>query len=213
VITGFATAGSRVYLGALGENHSFRVYRVEAGGMKLIRELPDVTARTQAPTLAPSLHGESISLWVHAGNHYLYPLDANTGLVDEPIVVKADTLSRMPEPCSPSEDGYVVADALSLEPSFELLDEPTRVGNGSEVRIVVSRGRVCTDAIAAPIGPPLEAETSKGRRPGSPTASRRGGDSPGLDEKAQAEGATPQATVPLVLDLPDGNRRGYRCRD
>ncbi len=214
VITGFATAKSRVYLGALAENHAFRVYRVEAGGLALIRELPDVTARAQAPILAPSLHGEALGLWVHAGHHYLYPLDASTGLVDEPIVVGADTLSRMPEGCSSGEDGYVVGDALTLEPSFDLSGERTRVGNGSEVRLVVSRGRVCTDAIAAPIGPPRELDSSSsGRRAGAKGQGNGVEDSDESAAKGSGEGSEPQATVPLVLDLPDGSRWGYRCSD
>jgi hypothetical protein len=178
VVTGFAMAKNRVYVGALSENRSFRVYRVEASGLKLVDELPDVAARPEAPTLAPSLHGDALGLWVHSVHHYLYPFDPNRGALDSPIVVRANDLSRMPEPCNSGEDGYVVGDALSLEPSFDLTGKGGagfRVGNGAEVRLVVSQSRVCVDGIAAQGGP----LGSDGKDPASQTFGMLGSRGPG----------------------------------
>jgi hypothetical protein len=211
VVTGFAMAGSRAYVGALAESRAFRVYRVEAGGLLLVAELPDITTRTDPPALAPALHGDALGLWVHSTHHFLYPFDPARGRVDAPIVVRACTLSRMPTACSTSEDGYVVGDALSLEPSFDFSDR-ARIGNGAEVRLVVSSSRFCVDGIAAPLAalpPPgdrasaRDTEQERPRRPGdaSQTSSASGG------------GNGEARTAPLVVNHPDGRRRGFRCRD
>lgn len=211
IITGFAMAGSRVYVGALAESRAFRVYRVEAGGLALVTELPDITSRADAPALAPALHGDALGLWVHATHHYLYPLDPARGRVDAPIVIRASTLSRMPPGCSTSEDGYVVGDALSLEPSFDFFDH-ARIGNGSEVRLVVSPNRVCVDGVAAPLaavaapgedGRARERDPKRSAGPGAKPPSRTGAPA-AVDEAPQAS---------LVVNQPDGRRRGFRCRD
>lgn len=205
VVTGFAMAGSRIYVGALAESRAFRVYRVEAGGLAVVAELPDTATRADPPSLAPSLHGDALGLWVHSTHHFLYPLDPSKGRVDSPIVVRASALSRMPPGCGASEDGYVVGDALSLEPSFDFSDQ-ARVGHGAEVRVVVAPHRVCVDGVAAPVaglGAPAE------RRAGEPRASAS-------RPKAPREGPPRSADVraaSLVLNHPDGRRRGFQCRD
>jgi len=240
VITGFAMAGSRIYVGALGENRAFRIYGVEASGLNLMAELPDVTARAEPPVLAPSLHGDGIALWVHSVHHYLYPFDPSRAALDPPIVVRADALSRMPEPCSSGEDGYMVGDALSLEPSFDFGDESVaRAANGGEARLVVSASRVCAEGLAAPAVQPVELPTLARAAPASSLAagrasgpasgrdSRPGGrdtDRPAPDknqtsvrgsarENDRARENNNDSTLAAVLNYPDGRRRGFRCRD
>jgi hypothetical protein len=207
VVTGFAMAGSRVYVGALAENRAFRVYRVEAGGLTLVTELPDITSRADPPSLAPALHGDALGLWVHSTHHFLYPLDPARGRVDAPIVVRAGTLARMPRGCSASEDGYVVGDALSLEPSFDFSDR-ARIGNGAEVRLVVAPNRVCVDGIAAPIAAMLGADASPRDTEETGSASR-----PKARPRAAAAAAAEVPRASLVLNHPDGKRRGFRCAD
>jgi hypothetical protein len=203
IVTGFAMAGSRVYVGALAESRAFRVYRVEAGGLTLVTELPDITARADPPSLAPALHGDALGLWVHSTHHFLYPLDPARGRVDAPIVVRASSLARMPRGCSENEDGYVVGDALSLEPSFDFSDR-ARIGNGAEVRLVVAPNQVCVDGIAAPLAAMVgDAST---RDTADSSASR-----PKPRPRTGAGTELPRAS--LVLNHPDGKRRSFRCTD
>jgi len=242
VVTGFAMAGSRIYVGALGENRAFRLYSVEASGLNLLVELPDVTARAEPPALAPSLHGDGLALWVHSVHHYLYPFDPSRATLDRPIVVRADALSRMPEPCSSGEDGYMVGDALSLEPGLELGSDLAHAANGGEARLVVSASRVCTDGLAAPAAQvvdgtageiperaraALRGRTANGTsqsgargnaRPEENPTRRQGnptrGNTPESSPRAARDSARPEGqTSPLTLNYPDGRRRGFRCRD
>jgi hypothetical protein len=208
VVSGFAMAGSRAYVGAIADSRAFRVYRVEAGGLALVTELPDITSRPDPPSLAPSLHGDALGLFVHSTHHFLYPLDPARGRVDSPIVVRASALSRMPAGCGTSEDGYVVGDALSLEPSLDFSDH-ARVGNGVEVRLVVAPNRVCTDGVAAPLAAfpgPVEHASTRDRRAPDSAKRRESGAAPAPrndDLRAAA----------LVLNYPDGRRKAFRCRD
>jgi hypothetical protein len=207
VVTGFAMAGSRVYVGAVADSRAFRVYRVEAGGLALVAELPDTTSRSDPPSLAPALRGDALGLFVHSTHHFLYPLDPAKGRVDSPIVVRASALSRMPTGCGTSEDGYVVGDALSLEPSLDIADQ-SRVGNGVEVRLVFTTNGVCTDGVAAPLaalpGPVDLASTRDGRAPAlRPKPAKPASRPPGDDLRPAS----------LVLNYPDGRRKGFRCRD
>lgn len=231
VITGVAIAGNRLYVGALGEARSFRVFRANQGSLELVADLPNAITRSEPPKLAPATRGDGLGLWAHDGDFYLYPLDPTSGRLDAPLVTRAGDLSTMPEACNPEEDGYVVADALSLEPNIELLDPGNdwSVGNGIEVRLIASPGRLCVDGLAAPLGSSAVAEAEplqKGRLEGglglAGKAEVRGSARPtGAGQPSQAtipkgEGSKPQPTgvgARLVLNMPNGRRQGYRCRD
>jgi hypothetical protein len=177
-------------VGAIGENQSLKVYRVEASTLSLIGEYQDLVPRADPPRLAPSTSGEGLGLWVRSGNFYLYPLDPRSGELDAPIEITADALGAMPRPCSDDEDGYVVGDALSVPPRIDLYGVPFQAGNGIEVRLVVSQRDICVDGVSAPIG-------------GSAVRTR-----PPPDRK-------PSPGVPLVVTdpRPGGTRRAFRCWD
>jgi hypothetical protein len=190
VVSSFARAGRSSYVGALGENQTLRVYRLEASTLSLIGEYPDLVPRADMPRLAPSTSGEGLGLWLRAGNYYLYPLDPKTGALDAPIEITADALGAMPRPCNDDEDGYIVGDALSLAPRIDLYGAPFQAGNGIEVRLIVSASDVCVDGVTAPVG-------------GNATRTR-----PPPERKASPG-------VPLVVSdpRPGGARRAFRCWD
>jgi hypothetical protein len=224
VITGVAVTGNRLYVGTLGEARSFRVFRANQGSLELVAEFPNAITRSEPPKLAPATRGDGLGLWVHDTDHYLYPLDPASGLLDAPLVTRAGDLSPMPEACNPEEDGYVIADALSLEPNIELLEpgKDAAVGNGIEVRVIASPGRLCVDGLAAPLGSSAVAEAeplAKGRGEGSPGLARTRPARPGRRSRKatpEGEGPKPQASgvgVRLVLNMPNGARKGFRCRD
>jgi hypothetical protein len=223
VVTGVAVAGNRLYVGALGEARSFRVFRANQGSLELVADLPNAITRSEPPKLAPATRGDGLGLWVHDADHYLYPLDPASGRLDAPLVTRAGELSSMPEPCNPEEDGYVIADALSLEPNIELLDpaKDASVGNGIEVRVIASPGRLCVDGLAAPLGTSAVADSeplAKGFGGGLGLSGIRSA-RPGQRSRRstpQGEGAKPQPAgvgAQLVLNMPNGARRGFQCRD
>jgi hypothetical protein len=190
VISSFARAGRNSYVSALGENQTLRIFRVEASSLVSLGDYVDVVPRAELPRLAPSTRGDGLGLWVRAGNYFLYPLDPRTGALDAPLEIPADKLGAMPRPCNADEDGYVVGDALSLAPRIDLHGVPFSVGNGIEVRLIVSATDICTDSVSAPAGGTAARS--------QPSPERR--TSPG---------------VPLVVSdpRPGGARRGFRCWD
>jgi len=220
VISSVALAGGRFYAAALGEGHALRLYRVEHGELELVGEFPDVLGRSETPTLAPAARGDGIGLWVHDTNYFLFPFDAANRRFDAPIVARASDLAAMPAACSTGEDGYVVGDAISLEPNVDLAGAGVSAGNGIEVRLVVSPSHVCVDALSAPLGAqgeahprprmPVEGAPARGAISGVRTPSvQSAGD--GASHTVSGRDAGPGA--PLVLDFPDGSRRGFRCQD
>lgn len=220
VITSVALAGGRFYAAALGEGHALRLYRVEHGELELSGEFPDVLGRSETPALAPAARGDGIGMWVHDADYYLFPFDVGSRRFDAPIVARASELAAMPAACSTGEDGYVVGDAISLEPNVDLEGAGVTAGNGIEVRLVVSPSHVCVDGLSAPLGSASEAR----RRPrvpveGAPTRGAIAGvrtpspepNGDGTSRAVPGRDAGPGA--PLVLDFPDGSRRGFRCQD
>ena len=224
VLSGAAVAGNRLYVGTLAEGRAFRLYRVEQGALELVAEYPEAVTRGEPPILAPATRGDGVGLWVRGSDFYLFPVDPDSGHIDAPLVARARDLSFMPVPCAPNEDGYVVADALSIEPSIRLYraegGESGSVNNGIEARIIVSPSRICVDGLAAPAGSPPAmlgtlrraggAEEPKGRRT---TAGRSGGV---VKESASERDLPPASGAPgarLVVNGPNGSRQGYRCRD
>jgi hypothetical protein len=219
VVSSVALSGGRFYVGATGESRALRLYRIERGELELIGEFPDVSARADAPVLAPATQGEGIGVWLHDADYYLFPFEPETRRFDAPIVARASDLATMPPPCSTGEDGYVVGDALALEPNVDLGPDPAATGNGIEVRLIVSPRGACVDGLSAPLGSRSEGRERLGRaltnerRPAirgvrTPSSEPRG-DTPlgGVSARDAGPGA------PLILAAPDGSRRAFRCVD
>src|SRR5262249_17934016 len=157
--------------------------------------------------------------WVHEADYYLFPFDPAARRFDPPIVTRARDMAAMPASCTTGEDGYVVGDALSLEPNVELSGTPDGVstGNGVEVRLIVGPSRLCTDGLAAPLG----SRSRESRHPqgsGKNAKKDRGAFSEIRAPSAESTGLVPPHGVserdadpgaPLVLDFPDGSRRGF----
>ncbi len=220
VVSSVALAGGHFYAAALGEGHALRLYRVEHAELELVGEFPDVLGRSETPVLAPAARGDGVGVWVHDTNYFLFPFDVASRRFDAPIVARASDLAAMPAACSTGEDGYVVGDAISVEPNVELAGAGVTTGNGIEVRLVVSPSHVCVDALSAPLGSQGEAR----RRPRMPVegAPSRGAISGVRTPSVESEGDGTSHTVsgrdagpgaPLVLDFPNGSRRGFRCQD
>jgi hypothetical protein len=225
VVASAAFAGGHFYVAALGDARAFRLYRVEQAELQLIGEFPEVAGRSEPPALAPAARGEGFGVWLHDSDYYLFPFDLSRQGFDAPIVERASDLAAMPASCTTGEDGYVVSDALALEPNVDLNTAGVATGNGIEARLIVSPSRVCMDVIAAPLGAPREERARSTRK--SRHKDRAAADTAGLvraptpvprgDETADEGRGVPVRDsgpgAPLVLDAPDGSRRGFRCRD
>jgi hypothetical protein len=226
VIASVALAGGQFYVAALAEGRALRVYRIQQGELELLGEFPEVGGRAEPPALAPALRGDGFGVWLHDVDYYLFPFDLSSRRFDAPIVERASALAAMPAACSTGEDGYVVSDALALEPNVDLGQAGVATGNGIDVRLIVSPSRVCVDALAAPLGTRSEEKSRAGRKPshkeGTPSGlsglARSPSSEPRGDEMAEgsshgvpAGDAAPSAL--LVLDAPDGSRKAFRCRD
>lgn len=159
VLSSVAQAGGHFYIGSVTDGRGFRVSRVEAGGLVLVGEYPDAVPRSGAPILVPATQGPGIGLWIRSGDFYLYPIDPRTGAVDAPLVVSADTLSTMPRACSGSPDGYLVSDALALDPQvdFAVLSSPIRARQ-VEAKLLVSAAELCIDGLRAKSDGPISDE-------------------------------------------------------
>ncbi|HSU40368.1 MAG TPA: hypothetical protein VLJ38_12400, partial [Polyangiaceae bacterium] len=226
VIASAAFAGGRFYVAALGEARALRLYRVEQGELELLGEFPEVAGHSEPPALAPAARGESFGVWLHDADYYLFPFDLSNRRFDAPIVERASDVSAMPAPCTTGEDGYVVSDALALEPNVDLNSPSVATGNGIEARVIVSPSRICMDVLAAPLGAPGDERARAHRKSAhkdraaadsaglvrAPSALPRGDDAMDVSVRGiPARDAGPGA--PLVLDAPDGSRKAYRCRD
>ncbi len=156
VLSSVAQAGGHFYIGSVTDGRGFRVSRVEAGGLALVGEFPDAVPRSGAPILVPATQGPGIGLWIRSGDFYLYPIDPQSGAVDAPLVVQADTLSTMPRACSGSPDGYLVSDALSLDPQvdFAVVGAPLRARQ-VEAKLLVSAGELCIEGLHAKSDGPI----------------------------------------------------------
>jgi hypothetical protein len=196
VLSSVAQAGGHFYIGSVTDGRGFRVSRVEAGGLVLVGEYPDAVPRSGAPILVPATQGTGIGLWIRSGDFYLYPIDPQSGAVDAPLVVQADTLSTMPRACSGSPDGYLVSDALSLDPQvdFAVVGAPIRARQ-VEAKLLVSAGELCIDALRAKSEAPIADEKLV------------------IEPAAAAPKSDPGAPLALFDRRDRGRRLAFRCWD
>lgn len=196
VLSSVAQAGGHFYIGSVTDGRGFRVSRVEAGGLTLVGEYPDAVPRSGAPILVPASQGPGLGLWIRSGDFYLYPIDPQTGAIDAPLVVSADTLSTMPRACSASPDGYLVSDALALDPQvdFAVLGSPIRARQ-VEAKLLVSAAELCIEGLRAKSDGPIGDEKLV------------------AEPAAAAPRSNPGASMALFDRRDRGRRFAFRCWD
>jgi hypothetical protein len=194
VLSSVAQAGGHFYIGSVTDGRGFRVSRVEASGIVTVGEYPDAVPRSGAPTLVPATQGSGLGLWIRSGDFYLYPIDPQTGGVDAPLVFPADTLSTMPRVCSEKPDGYLVSDALALDPQVDFaVRGPTIRARQVEAKLLVSSTELCTEGLRAKADGPIGAGKL-------------------IAEPAAAAPRSDPGVVMALVDRRDGGRRmSFRC--
>lgn len=168
-LAGVVRTKSGVYLGSYDESaRSFRVYKLVGQDLQVVLETADIPPpRGPSAELVRSAAGDGLGIWVRSTGWYIHPIDLETGEVDAPYVVTPAQLSRMPEPCSPAGEGFLLASSVSPDPYADAAGMSLR---GFEGRFRVSALGVCLDALAAQgEASAAKAAAGAGRAAGRPT--------------------------------------------
>jgi hypothetical protein len=161
---------------------SVRLYRVRAGRIDVVAELPAGRGGAPLARVVRSARGGSLAIWADGeAGAVLYPVNETSGTLEAPIAVP--TMVSRPHACSPDDNGYLLSTELSVAPQVDLLGMPASVDvsrvtaevlvGASEpclVRLSATTRDAVTKAVAQP--PPdadtvpltLTEKTSGGRR-------------------------------------------------
>lgn len=86
-----------------------------------------------------------------AGTWYVLPLDADTGVLDEPIALgRRDLGGAMPERCVSGQDGWLTEVSLEATPSIDLGSAYAPL-DGVELRLRLDPGSVCAEGLSGRI--------------------------------------------------------------
>lgn len=97
-----------------------RVYRIRAGRIDVVAELPTGAGGVPRSRIVRSASGGQLAVWAEGeAGAVLYPLDVARGALEAPLVVPP--LATRPHACSVDANGYVVSQELSVAPQVEVL--------------------------------------------------------------------------------------------
>lgn len=185
--------GSTYYVSAQEDGRTFRVFALESGKAHLLGQYADVAlGRTINPVLVRSIRGGALGIWGRGAGWYVFPLDRETGEVEPPIEMSARELSRMPPPCAPDQEGYLLEGSVGIDPYADFVDGAEDISARSfEGRFVATARGVCLSELSARAESAIDSRMSP-----KPKGARTG-----------------ESGVPLVLgDRASGGRRwGFRC--
>ncbi|HYO95006.1 MAG TPA: hypothetical protein VER33_10865 [Polyangiaceae bacterium] len=191
-LTSAVRLGSTYYVAGQEDARTLRLFALHPRRARLVGQYADVASgRSATPTLVRSTRGNALGLWARGAGWYVYPVNPETGAVDRALQVTARELSRVPRPCAPDEEGFLLEGGVSVEPYVELSGVAERASaRAFEGRFVVNQHGICVRALVA------QADGSA-----APTAA----------QPKRAQNAA--ASVPLVVvDRAAGGRRwGFRC--
>lgn len=148
-LSGVVKTKAGVFLGSFDDGaRTFRVYRVNGRDLDVALEVVDIPPpRGANAELTRTAAGDGLALWVRSTGWYVHPIDLETARVDAPYVVTPAELARLPEPCEPGAEGFLVSGAVSPDPVVGSL--PGASVRGFEGRFRVSALGVCVDGLAA----------------------------------------------------------------
>jgi len=145
-LLGLAKVGDRWYFGVKSGSVEFRVYALQGHRAVLLAEYREVSRRLE-PRLVRDDQGRSLAIWAKdtklrgaATTWYVYPLDAKTGRVSEPLVVSPSMLGAALGPCGPDSEGWVLEGPPPVQPLIELMEAPEDADNPRAVNAVLLAG-------------------------------------------------------------------------
>ncbi len=197
-LSGVVKVGDAWYVGAMNGSHAFVVAKIRGDQVSKVGTYPALSRSGRGvPTLVRNARGNSVGIWVTeektratASSWYVFPIDLESGVVDTPMHLSAETLGRTPPVCGVSDDGWLLAGSPHVAPHIEL------VGGAEKVRVDDERVRL----LATPLGVCVEAMTARASAD-IPKAARV----PGSEWPPSGE-----ATTPLTL-VGTRQRSGFRC--
>lgn len=192
-VTSAVRVGNSYYVSAQEDARSFRVFALESGRARMVGQYAEVAlGRSMLPVLVRSTRNDALAIWGRGSGWFVYPLDPSSGAVERPITISASTLARMPQPCAPDEEGFLLEGSVGIDPYADFVDGADDVvARGFEGRFIVSPRGICLSELAAR----AENAVEPALRP-APKQSR-----------------SPAASVPLVLTdrAEEGRRWAFRC--
>jgi hypothetical protein len=201
-LAGIVKAQGSWFIGSAGPS-GFRLFHVEADQISLVRYYPTMSAQRYGSRLVSSVvrsdRGDAIGVWVRDARvrgaetrWFIFPIDAETGSADEPLLVRPDELAQLPPPCSEGAEGWLLEGSPPVAPYVDLVGidsvrDPRRV----HARLLAGPWGLCTELLAAQAQSSLPQRLAVGEELGEPG----------------------RPSVPMALSEQGrtGRRWGFRC--
>jgi hypothetical protein len=156
-LLGVAKVGDRWYFGVKGGSVEFLVYALEGNRAELLAEYDELSRRLE-PRLVRDNRSRSLAIWTKdakmrgaATTWYVYPLDAKTGRVSEPLVLSPKMLGAPPRPCDPDSEGWVLDGEPPVQPLVLLPDASDDADSprGVSARLLAGAQGLCLAGLTA----------------------------------------------------------------
>ena len=202
-LSGAVKVGSTWYLGSYVAGSNFRLFKVNAGRVELLRDYPMTGGWRPNTTLAANLvrnsRSDALGIWVEAKRTrgtgtawYVYSLDPETGDPLDMLSIDPQELSRLPAACVQGADGWVLVGEPPVDPYVDFLQHADGIRSQAVRAKMIARPQgLCVEVLSA------EAQADVPAR--MPRA-----------DGALASGSEP---IPMVLEERGrlGRRWGFRC--
>jgi hypothetical protein len=204
-LSGAVKVGSTWYLGSYVSGSSFRLFKVEAGRVELLRDYP-MTGGWRPNTmlnaqLVRNARSDALGIWVEAkktrgtaSSWYVYSVDPTNGEPLDLVAIPPSDLARLPPACAAGADGWLLVGEPPVDPYVDFVGS----ASGVEVRSVRAKMLMrpegfCVEVLSA------GAESDVPARLGA----------------ARAAATSERASIPMVVeDRGRGGRRwGFRCQE
>jgi hypothetical protein len=206
---GAVKLGDQWYLGF--EGTQFTIVRVDGDRVSVLGTYPlsgEPHRRTgTSARVVRSASADGLGIWVVSGkvrgaesHWYVYPVDADSGAIEQPLELGPTELATLPPPCGEGDQGWLLQGAPPVAPYVDLDDADLSVYR-LEARLIASPVGLCTEGLAADV---------QSEPPGKRLVPRSGGGLSAADSSrshAQPRGSP----LALAARADPSLRRGYRC--
>lgn len=158
-LLGLAKVGDHWYFAVKGGSLDFRVYQLRGNRAELLAEYGEVSRRLE-PRLVRDDRARALGIWAKntkmrgaATTWYVYPLEARTGRVSDPLVLTPQMLGAPPRPCGPNSEGWILDGDPPVQPLVQLVGAPEDTDNprGVTARLLAGAQGLCIAALSARI--------------------------------------------------------------
>jgi hypothetical protein len=203
-VSGAVKLGSTWYVGSYIQGSSFRLFRIEAGKIFLVKEYtmsggwrPNTT---MTANLVRNARGDALGVWVelrrtrgYSTRWFVFSIDPNGGDVLDTRAVEPPELANFPPACHDGADGWLLVGEPPVDPYVDYVQSAEGVrARRVEAKMLVQGDGLCVQSLSAESDTPIPKQMAKSDM----TVFARGHD-----------------LVPMVLEEPGrtGRRWGFRC--